>query len=56
MSDQQKPKKKPAGIAAAIVDGAKAAKNPRYALYRREAEAMGEKVMTAEEWARRNGK
>jgi len=48
-----KPKEKPKGIARELVDGVMAVKNPGYIAYRREAEALGEDVMTPAEWTAR---
>lgn len=53
MSEPKKTKPKPQGIAAAVVDTVKKTVNPRYTLYRREAEAMGDKVLTQEQWEAR---
>jgi hypothetical protein len=50
MPDEKKqPKRKP-GLGDELVEGTVAAKNPGYAAYRREAIAMGEEPLTAEEW------
>jgi hypothetical protein len=54
MSDEKKAKKDAKkGIGDEIAGGLVAAKNPGYAAYRREAMAMGEEPLTAEEWASR---
>jgi hypothetical protein len=50
MPEQKKPPKEKS-IGDEIVGGLNAARNPGYAAYRREAEAMGEKVLTPEQWA-----
>jgi hypothetical protein len=51
MADERKPKKKPRGIGDEIAGGVNAMRNPGYAAYKREAEAMGDPVMTPEQWA-----
>ena len=55
MPEQKKPPKEKS-IGDEIVGGITAARHPGYAAYKREAEAMGEKVLSPQEWAKKNGK
>lgn len=50
---EPKEKSKPRGPARELVEGMAAIKNPGYVAYKREAEAMGEDVMTPAEWSAR---
>lgn len=51
MPDQKKPKAKDKGLGDEFAEGVVTAKHPGYAAYRREAIAMGEDVLTPQEWA-----
>jgi hypothetical protein len=51
MADEKKAKKPKAGLGDEIAAGVVAVKTPGYAAYRREAVAMGDEPLTAEEWA-----
>jgi hypothetical protein len=50
MPEKEKPKK-PKRIGDEIVSGVTELTTPGYAAYRREAEAMGEEVLTPEQWS-----